>query len=1116
MSSPTPRFASLSTPCLESSWPPGLRAARVQPRSWRRSVLGCSFFLASLSLGVPLIVGQETSPEKEHDPAPVLADTDDSQLVQYNRDIRPILAENCFACHGPDSAARQADLRLDQREPAVDLMAIVPGAASESEMIARLFKAADDPLLMPPPESHKTLSDSQKQLLQRWIDQGAVYQAHWAFLAPQKAPLPEVGVSDWQANPIDRFVLQKLNELGLKPAAPADRYALVRRLSLDITGLPPSTDTIDRFVNDSSPDAYEQLIDRLLDSPRWGEHRARYWLDVARYADTHGIHFDNYREMWSYRDWVIQAFNRNQPFDEFTIEQLAGDLLPDPSLDQQVATGFNRCNITTNEGGIIDEEYAVLYARDRTETTAQTWLGLTVGCAVCHDHKFDPFSQQEFYELSAFFNNTTQGVRDGNIKDTPPTVFVPAKADQQRWQALSEEIPAAQQAQQAHKQTIAQTFEDWLRQPAAAEQWIAHGADLEQDLELLLPTAAALLSVPARLGDGAIEITVAPPTNEHADPDFPSALSPENGNIEVSGAGDFAGDAAFSFGAWVRFSGGSNSGAIFAKMANGGDYRGWDLWAEGGRIGTHLIHRWPEQALKVMTRDPIPSDQWVHLFVIYDGSQKAAGVSIYVNGSPVSVAIANDRLSGSIANSLPLRLFARTGNDPISQLKVDQVRLYRRQLTPVEVGDMAAEHRLLAVAKRIQDWREQASQPLADEDREFALERYLQKVDQRYPKLSQSLTTLEAEQNEIRQRGTLAHVMHERQEAAIAYVLNRGEYDQRRDQVSASTPAMLPPMDPGLPKNRLGLAQWLLAPEHPLTARVTVNQFWQSVFGQGLVDSSGDFGLTGTLPSHPELLDWLAVDFREHDWDIKRAFKQIFMSQTYRQSSVADPEKLRLDPDNRFFSRGPRFRMDAEMLRDAALASTGVLVPTIGGPSVKPYQPPGVWEAVAMLESDTRNYRQDTGDQLYRRSLYTFWKRSAPPASMDIFNAPSREVCTVRRERTNTPLQALVTLNDPQFIEAARVLATEVVDGSERSNSGGALQGLSLRILGRTLRDPELQILEKSYRRLHEFYTAHPDEAQQLTAIGETAVPEGIDRISVAAWTMVINQLLNLDEALTK
>jgi len=601
------------------------------------------------------------------------------------------------------------------------------------------------------------------------------------------------------------------------------------------------------------------------------------------------------------------------------------------------------------------------------------------------------------------------------------------------------------------------------------------------------------------------------------------------GSPRLAGVGNLEGDRSFSLSAWVRFNGGANSGALLSKMADGSGFRGWDLWSEGGRIGMHLIHDWPSNAVKVVTNDPLPSDQWHHVTVTYDGSQKAAGLKIFVAGRAMATSIQNDTLNATIRNDLDLILFQRHGGRPMERLGLDDVRLYSRQITTNEISDLAQQKQLESLRAGLTAPQAADRPVLEGELLELALNRYLTRLDNEHQQLVVEIAHAEAEESQLRQRGTLAQVMQERaDQTPTAYVLSRGHYEQRREQVSANTPAMLPAMSEQLPKNRLGLAKWLVSAEHPLTARVTVNQFWQSAFGQGLVASSGDFGLTGGLPSHPELLDYLAVQFREDGWDVKAFFKQIYLSSTYRQSAHVSDEKLAVDPDNVWLSRGPRYRMDAEMVRDYALSASGILVPEIGGPSVRPYQPPGVWEAVAMIGSNTRDYVEDRGSGLYRRSMYTIWKRSAPPASMDVFNAPSREACTVRRERTNTPLQALATLNDPQMIEAARHLAAEIMQMEQKPVSVIAgevgredlidkqLDAVTWRIICRAIKDEERAILRSSLEHLQNYYTTNPDLAIALNDVGHTKPSADLDSARLAAWTMLINQLFNLDEVINK
>ncbi len=1028
---------------------------------------------------------------------------DDSIL--YNRDVRPILVEHCFKCHGADSAARKADLRLDRREAAVASGAIQPGNPGESELVRRIL-SADAEEVMPPPSMQNHVTDAEKATLKRWVAAGAEYELHWSFIVPRRPQLPAVKDAAWPRNPIDHFVLARLEAHGIAPAPQADRRTLARRLSLDLVGLPPPPAEVEAFVDDPAPDAYERYVDRLLDAPAWGEHRARYWLDAARYADTHGIHFDNYREMWSYRDWVIQAFNRNLPFDRFTVEQLAGDLLPNRTLEQQVATGFNRCNITTNEGGTIPEEYLVLYTRDRVETTSQVWLGLTAGCAVCHDHKFDPLSQREFYSLAAFFNNTTQRAMDGNAKDTPPIVRVPQAQDRERWGTLPGQLADGKQQIESRRQAAAGDFSKWLSDSA------------KDSVAGTLPTVGLALhaalnegqgaAVTVKLGDRVGEATLAPTSAWDTGYLSEKACAGRSGGVlEISEAGDYERDQAFSFGAWIRLATIDQSGAILARMDDQHDYRGWDLFFDRGRVGAHVVHTWPGDAIKAMSKGTVKPGEWNHVLVVYDGSATGAGVTIYLNGARQETTVHDTGLKNTVRTAVPLKVGQRHSGEQLADFVIQDVRVYGRLLAPAEVEALAKGSRAASLAAR--------PAQLNEAERNELFQWWLPRYDKPYQELSQQVVVLEQERAAIEARGALTHVMQERSEAATAYILFRGEYDKRRDPVTPGTPEALPPLPADLPRNRLGFAQWLVRPDHPLTARVTANRFWQEVFGSGIVRTAGDFGVNGEPPSHPELLDWLAVDFRESGWDVKRFFRQIVTSAAYRQAAVSTPEKLEKDPQNRLLSRGPRFRMDGEMVRDYALAGSGLLVRKLGGPSVRPYQPEGVWEAVAMPESDTREYRRDHGDGLYRRSLYTFWKRAAPPASMEVFNAPNREYCTVRRERTDTPLQALVTLNDPQFVEAARHLAQMALkDGGQTVES--RLDLVARRLLGRPLRGNELAVVKSSWQDLADFYSAHPQEAKDLLSFGESKPDATMEPATLAAWTLLCNELLNLDEVLNK
>ncbi len=1046
--------------------------------------------------------------------------------IEYNRDVRPILAENCFACHGPDSAARKAGLRLDQRDDAVKIGAIAPGKPKESALVERI--TANDPKqVMPPPKSHKKLTAAQKDVLTRWIAEGAEYQLHWSLLAPKRPPLPKVKNEAWARNPIDHFILAELEKRGMKPNPEADRRTLARRLSLDLIGLPPTPAEVEAFVNDKAPDAYEKYVDQLMKSPHWGEHRGRYWLDAARYADTHGIHFDNFREIHAYRDWVINAFNKNQSFDQFTIDQLAGDLLPNPSLDQLVATGFNRCNITSNEGGLIPEEYLVMYTRDRTETAAAVWLGATMNCCTCHSHKYDPFSQKDFYALSAFFNNTTQGAMDGNIPNTPPTIFVPRTEDRPRYDVLAKELGGLRAQLEDRKKAAEREFDTWIAQ-AKAEQVAALIPTEKLTLHAKLSEAQG--KTVAFVLDGKLRaLNVGDGYEWIAGKGTPKSftIKPTGSSIELADVGDFEKEQGFSIAAWVKIPRRGTTGAIAARMDNGNKFRGWDFWMEQDKLGMHIINAFPENALKVTSKMPLQPNQWYHVVVTYDGSSKAAGVKLYVNGTLQPLDVFTDKLSATIKTKVPFKIGQRHTSERLKDVSLQDLRLYGKKLKGPEAEQLAKSSKAAEFLAKPADKRTPA-------ERAELFDWWLVALDDPYRALNEKIANIQQEEVTLKSRGTIAHVMSERTTEPTAYVLFRGEYDQRRDQVKAATPSVLPPMPKDLPHNRLGFAQWLLRPENPLPARVTVNRFWQEIFGNGLVRTSGDFGVAGELPSHPELLDWLAVEFmsstsperklgdradptlaRGAGWDVQRLFRLFVTSATYRQSANVTKESLEKDRDNRWLARAPRHRMDAEMIRDYALASSGLLVRKIGGPSVKPYMPEGVWEAVAMIGSNTRDYKRDTGEKLYRRSMYTFWKRAAPPASMDILNAPNRETCTTRRDRTNTPLQALVTLNDVQFIEAARHLAqTALKDGGMTDES--KIDFIAQRLLARPFRAAELKIVQESLTDLLTNYRTRPDEARKLINVGESRPDATLDAGTLAAWTMVVNELMNLDEVLNK
>jgi hypothetical protein len=1037
------------------------------------------------------------------------------ETIQFNRDVRPILSEKCFGCHGMDAKNRKGDRRLDTAEDAAaekdGVRAIVPGDPLKSDAWTRIL-STDKEEVMPPPKFKKVLTAEERETIRRWIEQGATYQKHWAFETPQRATPPEtspsaVPPSSGQAgsqNPIDRFVSARLASAGLAPAAESDRRTLARRLSLDLTGLPPATDEVEAFVSDPSPNAYEKLVDRWMQKPQWGEHRARYWLDAARYADTHGLHFDNYREMWPYRDWVISAFNRNLSFDQFTVEQIAGDLLPAPTREQLIATGFHRCNATTNEGGTIPEEVAANYANDRVTTTAWVWLGLTANCAACHDHKFDPVSTKDFYAMAAFFRNTTQSPMDGNVHDTKPVVYLPRPEDELRFAALGREIPPLRDALQRRKSTVGADFTPWL---AAAQGHQMGISPKELLLHLPLNEGAGNIAHGASRSQ-AFQVETAGPVDWKAGGRLGSApVFSASSHLVVANHGDFERDKPFSLGTWVFIPKSLGRGVIAGNLPSKSPAPGWELSVDNQTFTVQLSGE--TGSVRAATKPRTTrQDQWQHVVLTYDGSGKASGLHLFLNGRNQELKPTSDDLQSSIRSSLPLRLGQRDKQMHLADGQLQDFRLYGRELS-------SGEARWLPELQKVQVAFAQPVEKRSPAHQATLLEFYLETLDPEFTRLTTQVEDLDQELALLRGRSTVSHIQEEKTTPAMAHILMRGAYNKPGDEVQADTFSALHPFPQGAPRNRLGLARWLVAPENPLTARVTVNRFWQELFGTGLVRTSEDLGTQGEPPSHPELLDWLAVEFRDSGWDVKKLFRLMLTSSTYRQSAEATPEKLEKDPQNRMLSRGPRFRMDAEMIRDYALSTSGLLVSKVGGPSVRPYQPEGVWEAVAMPGSDTRLYKRESGDALYRRSLYTFWKRAAPPASLDILNAPSRENCTVRRERTNTPLQALVTLNDPQFVEAARKLAEEVLK-QHSENLGAALAEIAARTLQRPLEPAEIEVALRTAESLEHQFALHPESAAAFLNVGDAKPDPRIRQEELAALTLVANQFLNLDEALCK
>lgn len=1027
-----------------------------------------------------------------------MADDPADRQVGFNRDVRPILADKCFGCHGPDAAARQADLDFSSRAtvlaPRGDLPAIEPGHPEQSELMRRVT-AEDSDERMPPADSGLSLSSAEIEVLRKWIASGARYEAHWAFIPPRRARLPVPLGAEKGANPIDLFVLERLRREGLRPNPSASPATLLRRVTLDLTGLPPTLSEIDAFERDwqFNPElAYQRLVDRLLASPAYGERMALDWLDAARYADTNGYFTDNDRTMWPWRDWVIDAFNANLPFDQFTIEQLAGDLLPEATLEQRIATGFNRNHMVNNETGIIEEEFRVEYVVDRADTTATVWMGLTFGCARCHDHKYDPISQRDFYRFYAFFNNLPERGLSGSSGNSQPFLKVLTPQYQQRLDQAREAVVQAEQEFAAVNQQLGAALARW--EPTALQELpppptsgLVARFPFEAEIDAAwqvgtVPTSPGFLGQAAKFQDGA--------------------------HLAIPGVGDFEADRPFSFGTWVRPQG---AGCIISKMDDAAEMRGFDLTLRKGKAIVNLVHRWNQSAIRVVTRESIPSGQWQHLFVTYDGSGQAGGVRVFRNGKILSTDVVHDHLNETIRNGEPLRLGRRQASASLSGL-LDEVRIYDRELKPEQIERLAS-YQLVQSIVRVPS----AERPAADQQRlrDWFLEH---RAESRLSRVAQRLARLRRDAAELARAVPTTMIMQEAPERREAYVLERGQYDQPTESVSAGMPDFLMPgsaqrSGQDEPNSRLQLARWLVDPAHPLTARVTVNRLWQQLFGTGLVATADDFGTQGERPSHPELLDWLALELIESGWDLKHVLRLIVSSRTYRQSANATTEAWQRDRDNRLLARGPRFRLSAETVRDQALAVSGLLVTRLGGPSVKPYQPDGLWLDVT-YDSDAA-YQADTGASLYRRSLYTFWKRQAPPPNMRVFDAPTRETCTVQRSRTNTPLQALVLMNDPTFVEASRKLAERGLLRTP-STRQEQIEFLFRSVTARRPEESEAAVLKKVFEQQRAHFADDRRSAWQLLSVGESGRTESLDAVELAAWTAVASLILSLDETIMK
>ncbi|MBM4005213.1 MAG: DUF1549 domain-containing protein [Planctomycetes bacterium] len=1105
-----------SPPCRSPCRSPGTAALRVALRAVLRVAIRLAMLLVAGTL--PAGTGSAAEPER----------------LQFARDLLPLLSNHCFPCHGPDEKERQAGLRLDQRRSATARLdsgkqAIVPGKPELSELVHRIDAGADDDQLMPPASMLKPLSVAQRKLLVRWIAEGAEYETHWAFQTPRAPPIPPLA-SPRLRSPIDAFVLDRLQREGIEPAAEARSETLLRRIGLDLNGIPPTPDDQDRYRmasrGEESPDAYEREVDRLLASPRFGERTAMVWLDAARYADTNGYNNDEDRVMWRWRDWVIEALNRDQPYDQFVVEQLAGDLLPQATLDQRIATGFNRNHVLTTEGGIIDEEYRVEYVADRLHTTASVLMGLSMQCARCHDHKFDPISQREYYQLFSFFNQSPDKVLGYN-KGAPATPYLPAPTRLQQ-----EQLDRNTQRESAIRERIAARIAS-AEAEADAAAWERELNDQDR-AQLAAPAGLELrLTLDDTDGDSRINAVTTKPEARVEGParSVPGKLGQAfetdgKAYLSLESAGEFERDQPVSFGAWIRS---TTDGAttVLSRMHDSAAYRGYDLNIEAGRVAVHLIHHWPDNGLKVLSEPAVKKGQWHHLFVTYDGSSRAAGVRVFVDGSPRKLEIANDSLGESIRTDRPFHVGRRGEGNGFSGA-IDDVRWYRAALTPEQIGRLAKGEPVDELAAILA----QAPADRTAEQRKSLLRYYLERFDKPTLALNTELAACLEERKALDSLIPTSLVMQDLPERRVTHLLLRGQYDQPGPVVEPGVPDALSAWRGEFPGNRLGLAQWLIDPNHPLTSRVAVNRWWGMFWPAGLVETAEDFGLQGAFPTHLELLDWLATTYQRPSspaksgeptprglgWRTKSLVRMLVLSSVYRQSSDAGQAQREVDPQNRLLGRGARMRLPAELLRDQALSASGLLVERQGGPSVLPYQPTGLWEDVS-VERRVK-YTPDPGAGLYRRSLYTFWKRTCPPPGMTTFDAPDREFCVVRRARTNTPLQALVLMNDVTYVEAARLVAQRVLLEAP-ADWDGQLEYATQLTLHRLPQAEERSIIGTFYQQALDRFRQDPEAASQLLSIGAAPSPTGPlagarNQPELAAWTAVGNLLLNLDEALTR